>query len=247
MNEIILSGIENPLVKLSNNIIERQNHLCALAEKITKVSSQQDQEDAVDIAAQIKAFMNNVEAERKELKKPVIDMGKMLDDKIKAFIEKSELAYSSLTKAISVWQESERIREARIREEEEKKRVEALRLVAEQEAALHKKIQEARSEMAKEALEIELEKKNQEFRDTIIESHAAVAVAAPERPKGVSVTKSYDFEVLNIHEVYKHNSALVKLEANKVVIKSMLRQGMTTCPGLKIFEAKTEVNIRAAK
>lgn len=246
-NGIILSGVENALVRISDNLIEEQNKLCALADGITKISNAQDQENAVRIASDIKAFMNEVEAARKELKKPIIDIGKTLDETVKTFVTKTDISFSKVMQMLAVWQQAEQVRAQRIRDEEEAKRREALRLAAEQEAELNRKKEQAKTEMEKEALEIELEKKGQEFRETIIESHAAVAVAAPTKAKGMSVAKVYDFEVEDIHKVYQHNSALVKLEANTVVIKSLLRQGMKECPGLKIFEAETKVNVRASK
>jgi len=246
-NEIILSGIENPVVIIPVALIECQENLCALAARITKVSNPQEQDEAVRVAGLIKKFVNEVESQRQDSKRPVLDLGRMLDEKIKGFIHKSQNALAGITPLIATYQESERIKAQRIRDEEEKKRREALEKAQEEEAALQRKIAESKSALEQEKLEIELEKKKESFRETIVESHATVVESKPFKSKGMAVSKEYDFEVLDIHALYRANPAFVKLEANKVVIKSMLRQGMKECPGLKIFEAETKVNVRAAR
>lgn len=60
-------------------------------------------------------------------------------------------------------------------------------------------------------------------------------------PKGIVTKTVPQIEVIDLHEIYKHNRDFVRIELNQSAVLVAIRAGKVECPGLKItFEEKVE-------
>lgn len=243
-SEIIVRGVHNPITEIAASVITECNSCCEMALKIESVSDAAAQDKAVEALKRLKSFIKDAESARKEAKKPLMDAVSSLDERVKLLCEPVIQQVDRISSRIAAFQEQERIKAQKIRDEEDRKRRELLADEQRKQDEINKKMSESNNEMEQERLEFQKEQSERKFREKIVESHSKVAVAAPVKSKGMSVKKSYSFEVTNIHEVYKHNSALIRMEPNTSIIKSLIAQGMMTCPGLKIFEDVSKIGIR---
>lgn len=196
-----------------------------------------------------------VEKSRKLVKEPVLDVGKDIDEKAKAFskeIEAEEKRLSDLVAKHAQAVEAERQRvlreqEAKRREEERIQReAEAARLRAEQEAEAARKAA-ADAEWAEDpavvaAAEAQAKQKAEEL--AAAQAAAEAAKPAPQFdlvPQATSGVKfEWDFEVTDLHALYQHNASLVKMEAKRSEILANIKLiavgDDAQIPGLRIFK-----------
>lgn len=210
------------------------------------------------------AMRNLVEKSRKDVKEPVLAIGRDIDTKAKGFVGDIEARETRLTKLVGDYAaevERERIRvaremeEKRRREEAERQRIEAERIAAERAAEEAKrKANEAflaEDDSAAEAAEAQRKEAEAAAAKAREEAEAAKAMPAvptfaPEKPAGVKFVP--DFEVENIHALYAYSASLVSLEPKRSEILALIKQltqgeTLPEIPGLRVF-AKSVVSTR---
>lgn len=196
-----------------------------------------------------------VESSRKIVKEPVLQIGKDIDEKAKTFVaaieaEEKRIAALVANHAQAVEAERQRIlreQEAKRREEERIQReAEAARLKAEQEAeAARKKAAEAEWEedpAVVEAAAAEAKRKADEAAAAQAAADAAkpapVFDLVPQATAGVKF--DWDFEVTDLHALYMHNAALVKLEPKRAEILANIKMvavgDEVKLPGIRAFK-----------
>lgn len=162
----------------------------ALAVPITKVETEQDQALAVTALQELKAIRTGIEATRKSVKAPVIELGKKIDSIASDFIDdatKQELRLQGLINHFQRKQmEAQRVEEERIRREQaEAQRLEdeAKRKREEAERANDPKLKEEAAKLEEKAL------------DASMAGELAGGVVAVAKPKGLVVKSRLNFEI----------------------------------------------------
>lgn len=220
------------------------------AESIFCVQCADDQIQATKAIQKINALLKQVEASRKlcksELEKPI----KALDTLAKEFSASLIEVRDRLAGWINSYQiEQQRIAAAAEKERQEKLRremAEAERIRREAEEA-KRKAERAETEFAGKDAEEQARREAEAKRQELARQQQALAntqttrTATPPKAAGMVVKEVIRFDVTDIHALYAHNPKFVRMEPNAIEINSALRNGMSECPGLKIWkETKTE-------
>lgn len=155
---LILSG-EGYSLEIAEDAASRKDELIAAASTVTEVTDKASSELALSQIRDLAAMRNLVEKSRKEIKAPVLEVGKTIDAKAKEFVATIEEHEKRLKKlsgdyAAKVLQAQQE--EARKRREAEEQRIKAEREAAEkvrlaEEAAAKAKAEQEAAEKAKEA------------------------------------------------------------------------------------------------
>lgn len=218
-----------------------------------------DPESSAAAQSQIKkiaAIRNAVEKCRNEVKRPVLTVGREIDSKAAEYMAELLMAEARLKKLVEDYAtEVEKERQRLLREAEEKRRAEekAAREAEEARLKAEREAQEA-ARKAEEAMwaddEAEAKKaaeearKAQEEADRVAKEEAArraenfsAISVMPEKASGVKFT--YDFEVTDIHQLYRYASSLVKLEPKRSDIIEHIKSlpaADPEIPGLRVFK-----------
>ena len=199
--------------------------LCEKAELI--ISNQSDYEAASTVLSEVKSRYKELDAQRKEITKPIDAAKKAVMDLFKTPLELLEKADSKI-KGLMIGYTNEQERKAR----EEQARLQRL---ADAEAAKQKKILDekiARAEAAGKAERAELLAQEKENIAPII---APVVAPQIETPKGVSYRDNWTAEVIDINLIPREY-LVVNMQALNAVAKST--KGTLTIPGVKFISTK---------
>lgn len=209
---------------------------------------------AQGVIKMLASFRVAVEKSRKLVKEPVIEVGRLIDEKARTFSEDIQAEESRITRLVSDFAaEQERKRreeEARLRreaeearrkaEDEERARLKAEREAREalerqriaEEAAAKAKDGEARAKAEAERLRAEGEaaeaiRKQEEAEWSEIEARQraeeqAVATPVVLAPKGTKPV--LDFDVVDLHALYKAHPGLVVLSPSRAAILTELKR-----------------------
>jgi colicin import membrane protein len=117
---LAISGLTNFSVTISDDAQQRKADALELSRSITAVSNAAQQQDAITAAALIKGLLKSVEATREELKRPILDAGRELDDCAKIYSGNLKAELARVEKLASNWQAQENRRLEAIRLEQER-------------------------------------------------------------------------------------------------------------------------------
>lgn len=257
---LILSGSGYELT-ISPDAEQQKAELIKHAALIVDVRDPDSAAAAQNQIKKLAAMRNLVEKSRKTVKEPVLAIGKEIDAKASDFVTELISEEKRLTTAVGNYAaEVERERQRILREQEEQRRKEEAerirleneRIAAERAAEEAKRkaneafLKEQSDEDAK-AAEAAAAKAKADADRIAAEQAAAAAEAAkpkvelaPVAPSGVKFAP--DFEVEDIHALYRHNPALVAMEAKRADILTLIKQvqaangGLPEIPGLRVFE-----------
>ena len=258
MNELIhaTGGYE---LALDAGATRKQTELLELGAGITDVTNGDGQTLAVLAMQEIKAWLKKVEAARKTVKEPVLDVGKRIDAIAARHCEPLEFEFQRLSKLVSFFQEDERkrvaeaeaARQAEIRRlaqieadkiAEENRRIEAQRLA---ELKLQKDSAKKRELEAAIKAEAEANKAKAEAAAATVAVEAAIRAPLPEaqRESGMVVKKVVKWEITNAAKLYAQFPAWFDLVPRKAVINASVSKD-TAIEGLKVWE-ETQTTVRA--
>ena len=196
-----------------------------------------------------------VEGSRKAVKEPVLQIGKDIDEKAKNFVAAIEAEEKRLADLVAKYAQAVEAERQRILREQEAQRREQERIQREAEAARLKAEQEAEAARQKAAqaeweedpavvaaAEAEAKRKADEAAAAQQAVEAAkpapVFDLVPQAPSGVKM--EWDFEVTDLHALYQHNAALVKMEPKRAEILANIKLiaigDDAKIPGLRIFK-----------
>jgi hypothetical protein len=223
MQTLQLLNVDQALVSLAPNAEGERDKLVAQAKDITGIADELDFAVAADVLRQLSTLRKSVEDTRAEVKKPVLNLGRQIDGLAASF-------------AGPVETEARRINS----------------LIANYMAVQQRKADEAereRQRLAREAEQKETERRaaDAEFLGADAPARPALlpppvvlpqpgppAVIVP-KAAGLAVGDVWRFEVTDIHALYAANRGLVRIEPNAQAINTAMRDGMRTCPGLRIW------------
>lgn len=208
------------------------------ARAITKIDTDQDFAAAGEMVVTLKRWVKSAEDTRKEVKAPVVDLGRRIDHLTAELVTPLEIEQNRLSqlrgKYMAAKEEAERKRQ------QELQRIERERIAAEEKAKREadEAILKAKSiEAAELAIAQENERKKQAAEAAVAEAKQVAPVfSLPRKVKGVNMVPVWMFEVLDINLLHKHNPDLVLLTPKQSVINSAIAAGHHEIPGLRIWQ-----------
>ena len=186
--------------------------------------------------AVLKSITKGVEASRVLVKKPVLEIGSLIDNTAKNFVGPVLDEISRLSKLISSFQKEEIEKAEKLRREQEAIRAKALKEA--EEKRLQLEAQEAAAKTAAQKLDVlqQQEAEEKKLEEAVRQTAQAENSIAPARTAGMVVKKSWKFEVIDIHALFKAKPDLCVITPNNAAIRGMISGGMRECPGLRIYE-----------
>lgn len=229
-NIILLEGWKAPAIAMSPEVMGSQVELLTKTESIFEIGTPEDQKKAVEIVREVKAVTKSVEAARKEVKSPFLDLGKQIDKAADDFSSPLLEEAKRIEKLLFDFQKKIDDEARRLREEAERKqREEAAKIEQERRAALAKaKTEDDRIRAEQNAIEKE--------RIAAVQSlQAQVSAPVAAKPTGLAKKRTPHFEVIDKFELLKARPDLVTLEVKIRELNSEILGGMKECPGLKVW------------
>lgn len=218
-------------VVIDRSANEERDRLLHGAKLIERVDDAIEQESAVSLGRDIKKLLADVEASRKAVKAPVIELGKTIDETAKSFVAPLQSAVDEVARLCTSFQIMERLRVIRAEavRADTVALAEAERLAKLDEAKAAAKSMQDEAGLAK-AIEAEAAAKaaDEAARAVIVAPLPEVAKAAGMRGRRVPTVT-----VLDLHQVYAHDRSLVRLELNRAAFNTKVVEGITV-PGLEI-------------
>lgn len=233
--EISVKGLVEPQIFISPAFAARREIALQNSAEIVTVNNPDEQKIAAQHRTELKALEKGLEASRELVKRPILDIGRLVDSTAKDAVYKIQLEIKRITELLNQFQIKENARVEKLRQEQEAIRLKALADAEKERAEI-----EAKAAKAKPAEKLELFQKQEEaeqklvdaLRDTVKAENQAVA----SRAAGMRVKREWKFEVTDINALYAAKPDLVKLEPNNLMIRGIIAGGCRSCPGLKIYE-----------
>lgn len=216
--------------------LARRDELVLAAGGLKVVTTAEHAHLAGEHLRNLKRFSKDIEEARKRVKGPIDQFAAQIQEVAKLLTEAVAGQAKRIDSLLGTYQlEQQRLQ----READEKARAEEQRILDEANAKAQKAIESGRNVDAK------LEKIDAQAFDEVAEVRAqALAVAAP-KVEGVSLRTEPDFEVLDIHAIYKARPDLVKLDVDRSALKSYLKKfPKAELPGVRHWtKAATSVRV----
>ncbi len=247
-------------VSLTKDAKAKKSALISEAIQISEVSDNEQAEEARYCLKELNDFSILLERCRKEVKEPVLEAGRRIDAAAKDFIKDVDVQKFRITNLISDHAREQQIKQQealrkqqeaemelqRKAMEEERKRLEAERAALAAEHAIldadTKKQRAAAQKLAEEARAREAEAEKARLAAEAAEQKedaAAMVVLEASAPKGVKPT--LDYEVTDIHLLYRNHPELVELTPKRSLILAELKNLQddnlpVSITGLKVIE-----------
>lgn len=227
-------------VSIPTEAQEQKTKTLALAEKITAVSDLNTQQNAIEVVSYLNGLAKGMEKTREEVKKPFLEAGRLIDSTAKAYTKEIDSESKRIQGLIGGFQDQDR-------KKAELARLEQERIQREAQESLRK------AHEAASTAQTESERQSAQLDAMELEEEATAPIVIHEAPKaeGASVGEAWNFDTVNVHELYRAFPHLCKVEVNRSAIlyhlKTLaLENKPVTLPGLRTFK-ETKVSIRSAK
>lgn len=252
---IEISGAEGVTLSLTADALQVKKNALAAAGRVTEVRDLATQTSATAALSEINRILKVLEASRTAVKRPVIELGRLIDSTAARFAEDLVFEGGRINDGIQSHyrrEKDEADTARRMREALAAKRMESAAAesrAAEAEARrLEKEASAASSEEEARRLKAQSEdmaRRAAEDRKRNEESASALKVVeAPAKSEKMSVRTVWKHRVADIAALYKSRPDLVAMSPLTGVINAEIRAGMRECQGLEIFE-ETDVTVRA--
>jgi hypothetical protein len=214
--------------------IELRDNALAAGALINKVANTDDLKLAVLAQTGVASVLKLVESARKAAKEPVLDFGRLIDDKAREFIKELKQEELRLARLAADWEQLEqaRIRAARQAEDDRLRQIERDRA----------------AEMAKAQSHEQLDKIAEKFDQKAKDEAPAPTQIQPRRVEGQTVREEWDFEVTDVWALARAHPMCVTVEARRAEIKSLLNAGhkVTGIRSWKVTKAGVRVRTSQA-
>lgn len=230
---LTLTGLQHAQVDIQPAAFARRDAILVAARRVEAVGDAMEAEEAADALRALSGLCKEVEAIRKEIKAPVLELGKKIDAIASDFIGSVSTEKARLETALGTYQAAElrKADAARRAAQEEADRLarEAAKAQREAERATNGGEQDRTQQVAAEA------------ETKAIEARVAAAEIAPVKPAGVAVRQPWKFEVTDINALFKARPDLCIIEPNNAAIRAQIPHNQNI-PGLRIWqEAKASI------
>lgn len=241
--QLITTDLQSFDCTISPDAQKRKDDALALAADIKTVSNSTEQQDAIVAASLLRGLVNGMEKTRKDVKQPVLDAGRVIDDCAELYSGTLERELKRVEGLASAWQAVENKRLETLRLEQERKNAEEAAAADAERKAYLAIIAKSEGE-AKEAAQ----KAADEAAERNAEAARARQTAVMEIPKagaeGARVTTAKDFEVLDEMALAVARPDLVKIEPRRAMILTAIQIPGANIPGIRVFET-TKVQAKA--
>lgn len=210
---------------ITPSAFDTRDSLVIDAAKIQTVVTTADAQLAGDALKELKAFLDKIETARKAVKAPVDALASEIQKLAKDLTSAVQEQYDRLKRINGTFlAEQQRLaNEATQRARDEEQRI--LNEAAERQRQI---------EASGVRVESRVEKLEEKAFNQIAQVRAEAATIAAPVVSGISLRQEPDFDILDIHELYKSKPELVKLEVDRAALKSYLKKfPKAEVPGVK--------------
>jgi hypothetical protein len=233
--EIVVSGsLPSPQIELSPAAFNARTLALEASGRIKAIASVADLDAAAVALTKLKALTRSVEDSRKEVKAPVLEVGRRIDAVAKDYLTPLESEAKRLSVIVGSYQEAQRRKAEKEREEAAKAQADAIaEMNAKQAVAVANGDEEAADAARAEAA------------DKIAASQLAAINSEGPRPEGITSRTSCKFEVVDIAALHAARPELCVITPNNAAIRAVVKTG-AKIPGLRVWqEAAAIVRVSA--
>ncbi len=225
--EIIVSGpLPRPEIELSPAAFNARAVALMASGNVRAIGSVADLDAAAAALTQIKSLTRSIEDSRKDVKAPVLEVGRRIDTVAKEYLAPLDTEASRLSVIVGSYQEAARRQAEKEREEAAKAQAAAIAEMQEKQAAA----MEAGNEQAADAARAEAA-------DKIAESQLSVIAAEGPRLDGITTRTSWKFEVSDIKALFAARPELCIVTPNNAAIRAVVKASNgAAIPGLRIWQ-----------
>ena len=225
--EIVVSGpLPRPEIELTPAAFNARSVALAASGQVKAITCVADLDNAASALNTVVSLVRSVEASRKDVKAPVLDVGRRIDQVAKEYLEPLEGEKRRLETIVGSYQEA-------ARRKAEKEREEAARAQAAALAEMQEKQAEALAAGDEEAADAA----RAEAADKIAESQLKVIEAEGPKLDNITTRTSWKFDVTDIEALFKARPELVLLAPNNPAIRAVVKTSNgKPIPGLRIWQ-----------
>ena len=225
--EIVVSGpLPRPEIELTPAAFNARTIALTESGNVKAIASVTDLDNAARALTKIKSLTRSVEDSRKEVKAPVLDVGRRIDSVAKDYLAPLESEAKRLSAMVGTYQEAERRKAERIRQEEAEKQQAALdeMQIKQAEAMASGNVDAADAARAEAA-------------DKIAASQLAVIDAEGAKADGITTRTNWKFEVTDPTALYDARPELCIIQPNNAAIRAVVKATKgAAIPGLRIWQ-----------
>lgn len=269
-NPIAVRGVSAVQVEIATEAYTRRAEILDAVKFAPKTITCQDtRQEVADALSGVNRLLKEVESGRKEVKAPVLDVGRKIDTTAEEFSAPLAVAQKALQTVLTkdadeqarIAREAEAKRQAELRRQQEEERArqaeldrqareaEQARTAAEraareaQNAEARAAAQEAARKAAEEAAALATQKEKEAAAAKLEQAELMRVSVAPAKATGTTVRTPWTFDVVDIRELLKSNPDLVELTVKRADVLALIRAGTREIPGL-VIRQETTVNAR---
>lgn len=224
--QITVSGsLPRPEIELTPAAFEARRVALTASGNVKAIASVEDLDAAAAALTQIKSITRSVEDSRKEVKAPVLDVGRRIDSVAKDYLTPLEAEAKRLSAMVGTYQEAQRRKAEKARQEAEEAQRKALEEMQAKQAEALAKGDEAAADSARA-----------EAAEKIAESQLAVVAAEGPKADGIVTRTSWKFEVEDAAALYAARPELCIIQPNNAAIRAVIKASKgAKIPGLRIW------------
>jgi hypothetical protein len=216
----VTGSLPRPEIEFAPAAYEARRAALAKAESVANIDSVCDLDNAADALKEIASIRKGVETSRKDVKAPVLEVGRRIDSIAKDYLDPLDAQHKRLSTLIGSYQEAARAKAQREREE----------AAREQERALA----EMREKMGAATTEEEIDSARHEAADRIAAAQVAAINAEGAKADGLTTRSNWKFEVEDIRVLFAARPELCIIEPNNAAIRAIVKNGQPL-PGVRIW------------
>lgn len=234
--EIVVSGpLQRPEIELAPAAFNARQVALDSATQITEINSVSDLDEAGRALTLVKSLTRSVEDSRKAVKAPVLEVGKRIDGIAKDFATPLEIEGDRLSKMIGAYQEMQKRKAEREREEAAKAQSDALKELS---------LKQTQAAMAGDVMAADAARA--EAAEKIAEAQLAMINAEGPRLDNITTRGVWKFEVTDIHALFEARADLCLIEPNNAAIRAIVKAtNGRPIPGLRVWQEATAI-VRSA-
>jgi uncharacterized protein (DUF2384 family) len=230
---LTLTGLQHAQIDTQPDAFRRRDMVLAASQRILSVADAMEAEEAADALRALAGLCKQVEADRKQIKAPVLELSKKIDALAADFIAAVAAEKDRLETALGTYQAAEQ------------RRADAERRAAQEEAdRLAREAARAQLQADRATNQAEQDRTQQaaaQAEAKAIEARVVAAEIAPVKPAGVAVRQPWKFEVTDVKALYAARPDLCLIEPNNAAIRAQIPHNQNI-PGLRIWqEAKASI------
>ena len=248
---IVVSGIESTKIEITPQFTSLKRAVIEEAQLCVAVNSPFTQQAAIDSQRALTQIKRTVEEDRQTVKKPVLDIGRLIDSTALTFITDVETEIARLKGLLTGYEVEQRkkVEEERQRQfqlQRQAQEAERLRL-----AELDRQRKEAEEAASKAAKAETAQEATAALQAAVVAEEKVEALAVPvaqpvfvaptvTKAAGTVVSERWDLTVDDIHALYAARPDLVEITPRRSIILTAIRAGLREIPGVRIHR---ELNV----